>query len=57
MLDIGIFFPDHDTPAIHSLSNSYEQLLTSTRTPSDIYYFNSLINAITKLEASTLAEE
>lgn len=54
MLDIGIFFPNHDTPTIRSLSNSYEQLLTSTRTPSDTYYFNSLINAITRLKAGTL---
>jgi len=57
MLDIGIFFPGHETPAVCSLSNSYEQLLTSTRTPSDIYYFNSLINAITKLKADTLADK
>ncbi len=57
MLDIGLFFPDHDTPTVRSLSNSFEQLLTSTRTPSDIYYFNSLINAITKLKANTLTEE
>ena len=57
MLDIGIFFPDHGAPTVRSLSNSYEQLLTSTRTPSDIYYFNSLINAITKLKADTLADK
>ncbi len=57
MLDIGIFFPNSDTPTVRSLSNSYEQLLTSTRTPSNVYYFNSLINAITKLKAGTLAEK
>ncbi len=57
MLDIGIFFSNHDTPTVRSLSNSYEQLLTNTRTPSNIYYFNSLINAITKLKATTMAEE
>jgi len=55
ILDIGLFFLTSETPTVRSLSNSYEQLLTSTRTPSDIYYFNSLINAITKLKAETLA--
>ena len=57
ILDIGLFFPDRETPTVRSLSNCYEQLLTSTRTPSNIYYFNSLINAITKLKADTLAEK
>lgn len=57
MLDIGIFSPNSKTPTVRSLSNSYEQLLTSTRVPSDVYYFNSLINAITKLKASTLVDK
>ncbi len=56
MLDIGIFFPERKTPVIRSLSNRYQQLLTSTRTPSNIYYFNSLINAITELKITTLAD-
>ena len=57
MLDIGIFFPERETPVVRSLSNSFQQLLTSTRTPSNIYYFNSLINAITELKTNTLAEK
>ena len=57
MLDIGIFFADRSDPAIRSLSNTYKQLLTTTRKPSNLYYFNSLINAVTKLKTDTLAKE
>ena len=57
MLDIGIFFADHNDPVIRSLSNTYQQLLATTRKPSNLYYFNSLINAITGLKASTLANQ
>ncbi len=57
MLDIAIFFPGNNTPAIRSLSNNFQQLLTSRRTPSNLYYFNSLINTITRLKAKTLIEK
>ncbi len=57
LLDIGIFFPKLKAPVVRSLSNRFQQLLTSTRTPSNIYYFNSLINAITELKITTLAEK
>ena len=57
MLDIGIFFAELENPVIRSLSNNYQQLLTTTRTPSNIYYFNSLINAVTELKTGTLANE
>ncbi|MCD6533154.1 MAG: hypothetical protein J7L25_03650 [Deltaproteobacteria bacterium] len=57
MLDIGIFFADQTDPVISSLSNNYQQLLTTTRKPSNIYYFNSLINAVTKLRPVTLTHE
>ncbi len=57
MLDIGIFFAGSSDPAIRSLSNSYQQLLTTARKPSNLYYFNSLINAVTKLDSNTLIKE
>jgi len=57
MLDIGIFFADRSDPAIRSLSNTHQQLLTSTRKPSNIYYFNSLINAVAELKTETLANQ
>ena len=57
MLDIGLFFADVNDPVIRSLSNSYQQLLTSTRKPSNLYYFNSLINAVAGFKTGTLAKE
>ena len=57
MLDIGIFLTDQNDPVIRSLSNSYQQLLTNTRKPSNLYYFNSVINAIAELKAGTLAKK
>ena len=57
ILDIGIFHSGQKDPAISSLSNSYQQLLTTTRKPSNLYYFNSLINAVSKLKASNLTKK
>lgn len=57
MLDIGIFFSGHKDPIIRSLSNNYQQLLTTTRKSSDLYYFNSLINAMAEFKPETLATE
>ena len=55
ILDIALFFPGRQEPAIRSLANLYEQLLSQHRKPSPLYYFNSLINAISGLKASLLA--
>ncbi len=57
MLDIGIFFAERSDPVIRSLSDTHQQLLTSTRKPSNIYYFNSLINAVAELKTGTLANQ
>jgi len=54
VLDIALFFPGRQEPKIKALSNVYEQLLSSTRKPSPLYYFNSVINAIAPMPAETL---
>ncbi len=54
VLDIALFSPGRKTPKIKALSNVYEQLLSSTRRPSPLYYFNSVINAIAPMPAEIL---
>ncbi|HDS15351.1 MAG TPA: hypothetical protein ENN66_01790 [Proteobacteria bacterium] len=55
LLDFALFTKGLEAPQVHSLSNTYRQLLTTTRKPSDLYYFNSVINAITQFSPALLA--
>ena len=55
ILDIALFFPGRQAPEIRSLANLYKQLLSPHRKPSPLYYFNSLINAVSGLKAADLA--
>ena len=49
LLNILVRRPDTDKKEIHSLTNRFEKVITGSRKTSDVYYFNSLINAISGL--------
>jgi hypothetical protein len=53
ILDFCVQDSNSDQKRIYTLPNRYEKILTGSRITSDVYYFNSLINAIAGMKPDT----
>lgn len=54
LVDFAVFFADQPQPQVSSLSNTFRQMMSTTRRASDLYFFNSAINALANFNERAL---